>query len=110
MLASVRRNLRDVLNTRVGSAAAQMDMGTLPPNEILQGIPEALDRIQRAIAACIERYEPRLRDVAVILLESLDDPLAIHFIIRGRLRDDSEVPISFETAVDAHGRFDLRGR
>lgn len=109
VLASIRRNLADILNTRIGSAAAQMDLGTLPPNEILQGIPESLDKIRSSLRSCIGTYEPRLTDVDVVVLETEGDPLAVHFLVRGRLRGEGAA-VSFETQVDKAGRIVLGGR
>lgn len=109
LLASVRRNLMRILNSRQGSAPAQMDLGTLPPNEILQGLPEAMERIQSSLRHCIEDYEPRLRSVSVVVLETAHDPLSVHFLIRGHLCDDT-TPINFETQVDRSGRIVLAAR
>jgi type VI secretion system protein len=108
LLRSIVANLQDVLNTRVGSAAAQMDLGTPPPNEIAAQFPASIPRLQLAIRACIERYEPRLRSVDVSFVETVRDTLVLHFQITARLAGEGCDALMFRTTVDAAGRVALQ--
>lgn len=103
---SIMRNLRDVLNARAGHAKAQMDLGTPPPSELVQEYPACIPRMQRSIAACIAKYEPRLEGVRVTFLPQ-EGSLSLHFQVAAQLADGSRTPVSFSTQVDQRGQVSL---
>ena len=103
---SILRNLRDVLNARTGHAKAQMDLGTPPPSELVHGYPACIPRLQRSIAECIAKYEPRLEGVRVTYLAQ-EGSLCLHFQVAGQLADGSRTPVSFSTQVDHSGQVSL---
>jgi type VI secretion system protein len=105
---SVLRNLGRMLNARQGHARAQPDLGTPPPNELVQDYPASIPRLQQAIAESIRRYEPRLVGVRVTWLDK-GDPLTIHFQIHAALNDGSRTPMQFSTAFDPSGRVRVGG-
>lgn len=101
---SITRHLARMLNCRQGHAAAQMDYGLPDATEIAQRMPDAITEMERAIRECIEKYEPRLRNIQVSPIEDEDDPLSLRFQITGQLamsKDRSAV--SFDTLVDSTG-------
>jgi type VI secretion system protein len=105
---SILRNLSRILNARAGQAPAQMDFGIPSPSEIASGYPESLTTMQKTIRQCIERYEPRLKDVQVMQIESDDLKLAVRFQVTARLattRDSRQV--SFSTLMDPSGHVNL---
>ncbi len=106
---SILRNLRDVLATRRGSAPAQLDLGTPSPNELRQNFPNSVSDLQRSIADCIRRYEPRLRDIEVSYIQVEGEVLNVHFQIHAQLLiDGKKRSISFETTVDHRGKWRLQ--
>jgi type VI secretion system protein len=105
---SILRNLGDVFNTRVGTAQAQPELGTPAPNELLQGDGAAIASLQRAIAATIMRYEPRLRGVRVQFDTCERGEPTLRFQVRARLAEDAAHEISFRTVVDPLGRLEVR--
>ncbi len=105
--ASILANLRRVLSTRLGSAAAQPELGTPAPCELLLDHPACIPRLQKAIGHCIERYEPRLSAVRVTHVPSAVDALVIRFRITAVLADGTRTPLSFDTRVDDRGLLDL---
>jgi type VI secretion system protein len=107
-LRSILRNLMRILNARVGQAPAQMDFGIPSPSEIAQGYPESLATMQKTIRQCIEQYEPRLRDVQVMRIESDDLKLAVRFQVSARLATSKEGrQVSFSTLMDPSGHVNL---
>ncbi|MBA3708237.1 MAG: type VI secretion system baseplate subunit TssE [Planctomycetes bacterium] len=108
LLRSILANLQNLLNTRVGSAAAQMDLGTPAANEIALDFPASLSRLQESIRACIQRYEPRLRAVEVAFVDTARDALLLHFQVTARLVGDEHDGLLFRTTVDPSGRLTIR--
>jgi type VI secretion system protein len=109
VVRSVLGNLQRILNSRVGHAPAQPDLGMPAPSDLIRFGAEAGEWIADTLKACIEKYEPRLTDVQVARLESEDDVLALRFQVTARLaavKDD--VPVSFDTMVDPAGRIRVR--
>ena len=105
---SILRNLARILNARVGQAPAQMDFGIPSPSEIAQGYPESLTTMQKTIRMSIERYEPRLKDVQVLQIESDDIRLAVRFQVSARLATSKEGRhVSFDTLMDPSGHVNL---
>lgn len=105
--AAVLPNLSAVLNTRRGSAAAQPDLGTPPPSELLRGERPLVERMQRSIGEAIERYEPRLAGVRVALEPPDDQSFLLRFRVRARLVGTGE-EVSFRTFVDPLGGLRVR--
>jgi type VI secretion system protein len=107
-LRSILHNLSRILNARSGQAPAQLDFGIPSPSEIAQGYPESLTTMQKTIRQCIERYEPRLRDVQVMQIESDDIRLAVRFQVTARLATSKEGrQVSFDTTMDPSGHVNL---
>jgi type VI secretion system protein len=104
---SVLRNLRRVLNTRRGSAAAQMDLGTPAPSDLAGGDRQLIERMQRSIGETIARYEPRLAAVRVTLDQADDESFLLRFAVRARLRDSGD-EVAFRTFVDPLGALTVK--
>ena len=106
---SVLRHLQRMLNARQGHAPAQMDYGIPDPSEVVHSTSNAIGDMQRAIKACIEKYEPRLRSVNVMHVESENDVLSLRFQITAQLSTSKErLPVCFDTLVDASGRIKIK--
>lgn len=100
---SVMRNLRRILNTRQGQALIQPEYGLPDITECVEGAPEALDRICRAIKSSIEEFEPRLHRVKVMHFPAGND-LNLHFGISGQIVTEREpIPVHFNTTVNPSG-------
>jgi type VI secretion system protein len=109
VVRSVLDNLQRILNSRVGHAPAQPDLGMPAPSDLVRFGAEAGDWIADTLKACIEKYEPRLADVQVARLENEDGSLALRFQVSARLAaEKTEVPVSFDTRVDPAGRIRVR--
>ena len=106
LIASVAVNLRQILNSRHGSAPAQMDLGIPAPCEIVLAFPEAVNRLKSIIIGVIAKYEPRLSEVQVYYQPRDVENLVMNFLISARLRYDGG-HISFETRFDKAGLIHL---
>ncbi len=109
VMRSVLLNLQRILNSRQGAAAAQPDLGIPSPHELLQGYPASAEQAQRAVKACIQRYEPRLANVVVVIDKSEEVRQSISFQVSAQLAGgDRRDPVSFHTAITPDGRIRLR--
>jgi type VI secretion system protein len=109
LVRSILRHLQRMLNSRQGHAPAQMDYGITEPSEVVHNFPEAVGRMQRAIRACIEKYEPRLNSVTVTHVEDEDDLFTLRFQITAQLATSKEkAQVSFDTLMDSGGRIQIK--
>ncbi|MCC6464568.1 MAG: type VI secretion system baseplate subunit TssE [Planctomycetes bacterium] len=110
LLRSILHNLSRILNARRGQSPALPDFGIPAPNEIAQGYPESVTVLQKLLRQCIEKYEPRLKDVQVLQLDSDDHRLAVRFQISARLATTSEGGhVSFDTLIEPSGHIEVAG-
>ena len=104
---SILANLRRVLGTRQGHAAAQPELGIPAPGDLLQDYPACIPRLQKTIGACIQRYEPRLTAVRVHHLDDGEDALRIRFQISAEVADGLHTRMVIESQVDPTGQFEI---
>ena len=107
LMRSVADNLSRILASRVGHAPAQMDYGMPDPVEIAMTYPASVDRLRKALKECIERYEPRLVDVQVLMVETEDDDRNVRLVVRAGLRGNPAEKISIDTSVDSAGKLQV---
>ncbi len=119
--AALRRDLEWLLNTRRDPNAAPDSMPELSQSLFNYGLPDfsvltvnspkdrqqLLSEIERTVAL----FEPRLRNVRVILLEASGTSRAVRFQIEGSLQmDPSPEHISFDAELQvASGEYQIRG-
>jgi type VI secretion system protein len=105
---SVLRNLQHILNSRLGDAPAQPDLGMPSPSEITQASPDAISLVMRNLRACIEKYEPRLSSIDIAHVEAGDEILTLRFQVTARLVVSKDGrTISFDTVVNPGGHIRL---
>lgn len=106
---SVLRHLKQMLNTRAGSAATLPDYGLPDFNDLVLRFPDAILELRRAIKLCAEKYEPRLTNVKVDYLPDEENPLGLRFEITAQLVIDGErAGIWFETTLNSAGKVAVR--
>ncbi|EOQ56342.1 MULTISPECIES: type VI secretion system baseplate subunit TssE [Escherichia] len=75
---SICQNLRNILNTRSGSCRSAPELGI----DEQEGAKNFRESMSRAIAQCIERYEPRISQAEVqAVISSTSSPLDMTFHI-----------------------------
>jgi len=105
---SVLRNLQHILNTRLGDAPAQPDLGMPSPSEITQASPDAINLVMRNLRSCIEKYEPRLTSIDIAHVEAGDEILTLRFQVTARIVVSKDgATISFDTVVNPGGHIRL---
>ncbi len=107
----VIENLSRIFNCRVETAPAQMDLGIPSPHELLYDYPESATRFRDALAHSVARYEPRLKQVRIVIEERAEEDLSIHFTINGYVQNSKgdRMVINFETSVNQSGQVDVQG-
>ncbi|MSP25728.1 MAG: type VI secretion system baseplate subunit TssE [Myxococcales bacterium] len=83
----VLEHLSRMLNTRAGSAPTVPDYGVAEISELLHSFPDANGLMQRALKHTVAKYEPRIKNVQVRILEDPEsrDALRVRFEITGQI-------------------------
>jgi len=112
MYRAVLRDLEDLLNTRRTAGKLPADLDEVADSIVAYGLPDissaeagstsARQDIATAIRAVIERFEPRLQDVTVVLLNPEDDIVkqSVKFRVDARLAVDPYPDIAFDTILE----------
>ncbi|QOL14160.1 type VI secretion system baseplate subunit TssE [Dickeya dianthicola] len=106
LIASVKRQLDQVLNTRPGSCRSAPELGVIDFNDATQGGADIRGKIREAIRQCICRFEPRIVHVDVSASDYLSNPLEMSFQVTTHVRlDDLEQVASFNIHMDSHRHY-----
>lgn len=106
---SVLRHLVQMLNTRRGSVQTLPDYGLPDFNDMALRFPDAIGEIKKEIKACVEKYEPRLRNVHIEHVPDETQPLALRYEISATLTLENEKSnILFETTFNSMGKVSVR--
>ena len=100
--ASVRQTYRD-LPEHYGEARDSILLYGLPDlASVESGSAQARAEIGRAIQRVIERFEPRLRDLSITLLNPEEDPSAqsLRFRVDARLNVEPAPDVAFDTILE----------
>lgn len=69
VILSVLDNMQRLLNCRAGTLAHLPDYGLPDMTKILQGMPGTAHQLMGELSAVLLKYEPRLQQISVVLLE-----------------------------------------
>ena len=69
VILSVLDNMQNILNARAGTLAHLPDYGLPDMTRILQGMPGTAHQLLQTFSDVLLKYEPRLKRIAVVLLE-----------------------------------------
>lgn len=111
MSNAVRRDLEDLLNTRQSHSGLPDAFKEVHQSLIAYGLPDltslnAITTQQRqeiggVIEAVVARFEPRLKDIRVTMVESGDNKdRTLKFRIDARLRLDPSPEVAFDTILE----------
>jgi type VI secretion system protein len=110
MVDSVLDHLRRILNTKRGCVPIAEDYGVPDFIDLLHSYPESIREIERSIRRVIDKYEPRLKTIRVSFVPQDEDIFSARFQIVAKLAtEDEQIPVLFESLVDADGRVKIRG-
>jgi type VI secretion system protein len=85
VILSVLDNMQRILNCRAGTLAHLPDFGLPDMTKILQGMPGSAHQLMSTLSAVLLKYEPRLKNINVILLEQAQ-PGELRYAIDVELR------------------------
>ncbi len=112
MFKAVLRDLEDLLNTRRTAGIIPIHLDEVQTSIVAYGLPDinsadatataSRHEIAEAIRVVIERYENRLQDVNVVLLNPEDDLArqSVKFRVDARLAVDPFPDIAFDTILE----------
>jgi type VI secretion system protein ImpF len=114
---SIRFDLEDLFNTRQSGVTVPRQFTQVQNSIVTYGMPDLTyfdinnnsqcDRICRALAVLIQRFEPRLRNVraTVVKTASAENDRQVRFHIEGQLAVEAAPEVDFDTVVElATGR------
>ena len=96
IVESIKRHLVDLLNSHPGHSECAPELGLRDFNDATIGVLDLERNIQRAIRQCIERFEPRVRQVEVESRPRGSDPLQLRFQVHATVdlgRDQGQATI-----------------
>jgi type VI secretion system protein len=85
VIASIKRNISGLLNTRVGESQSCPELGLFDFNDANSGSFDLGVRIKAGIKTCIERFEPRLSHLDIRVLHDSTCPFSLRFHIHGKI-------------------------
>lgn len=103
VLDSIKHNISNVLNTRMGEAPSAPTLGLIDFNDATLGSRDLALQLRLAIRQCLKVYEPRLDKVDVRVLNDPDSPLNLCFhvtaeINRGALHDGVQIDLVLDNS------------
>jgi type VI secretion system protein ImpF len=111
MLAAVKRDLEELLNTHQTNQDLPLEWEQLRDSLLTYGVPDLVsvsvntasdkERVAGLIEAVVARCEPRLRNVRVNLTAATDEDVrSLKFNIDAQLNVDPSPDVAFVTVVD----------
>jgi type VI secretion system protein ImpF len=123
MLAAVQRDLEHLLNSRQSDVNLPVEYSEVRNSIVVYGLPDLTsvpvqttterEEMARMLGAIVSRFEPRLREVRVHLLESgmEQKSRALRFRIEARLCVEPSPEVAFDTLLElTTGRYSIRQR
>lgn len=105
---SIISHLAKLLNTRQGSAIIAPDFGvpdiTNVPGDTIQ---ETRQRLEKIIQRVVEKYEPRLCNVKMVMQHEEKEQFSLKFRLEANLAERPDVPVVFETVVSTEGKISI---
>ena len=100
--------MNEVLNSRPGACQSTAGLGVIDLNDATATTSDFRKSIEQAIKECIERYEPRISEVAVQSLVDQGDPLLLSFHISAQVDfDNIGDVVEFNIQLDSNRRYCL---
>jgi len=106
LVASLKRNLQAILNTRSGNAQSCPELGIIDFNDATGSSVEVYSAMCRAIKRCIEDYEPRISRAEIIAQPNEADPLTLYFLVKAYVSlEERESIINFNLRIDGNHKY-----
>ncbi|PVZ68774.1 type VI secretion system baseplate subunit TssE [Pelagibaculum spongiae] len=85
VLASIKKNISHLLNSRAGASLSCPELGLIDFNDATLGSHDLALRIKNAIYLCVTRYEPRISQLQVEVMFDDHCPLNLRFKLQAVL-------------------------
>ena len=85
VIASVKRNVSGLLNTRVGESQSCPELGLFDFNDASSGSFDLGIKIRDGIKECLERFEPRLFNLNICVLHDSNCPFSLQFQLHAQI-------------------------
>lgn len=106
VLESIKRNVSNILNTRIGGAQSAPSLGLVDFNDATQETMDLSLRIKLAIKHCIDRYEPRLKNALIYVESDLYNPLRLQFRIEAAINSEAlHKKVQFSLLLDQNRKY-----
>ncbi len=106
VLESIKRNVSHILNSRVGGAESAPLLGLIDFNDATLESMDLSVRIKLAIQHCLERYEPRLKNIYVKADSDLHNSMILRFYITADLNSAAlSEQICLSLLLDNNGKY-----
>ena len=106
----VRTHLALLLNTRRGSVPNLPDFGLPDVSSFYSDYPKSLSTLRSLIEELIRKYEPRLMNPRVRLIETRRNEFRAAFLISGEVEDELEEvsQVTYRTTISSSGHAALK--
>lgn len=81
VLNSIKLNVANVLNSRLGEAQSAPNLGLIDFNDASLGVMDLSLKVKLAVHKCLTAYEPRLCNLQIKTVTDPDNPLGLCFHI-----------------------------
>ncbi|MBF4284053.1 type VI secretion system baseplate subunit TssE [Vibrio anguillarum] len=106
VLQSIKRNVSNILNTRMGEAQSAPTLGLVDFNDATLETLDLSLRIKLAIQSCLDVYEPRLRNIVIRSESDVFSPLMLRFHIVAEINSDAlHEKVQFNLLLDQNRKY-----
>ncbi len=106
VLQSIKRNVSNILNTRMGEAQSAPTLGLVDFNDATLETLDLSLRIKLAIQSCLDVYEPRLRNIVIRSESDVLSPLMLRFHIVAEINSDAlHEKVQFNLLLDQNRKY-----
>ena len=104
----IRDHLNYLLNTRQGSVVHLPDYGMPDMASFYSDYPSSVTGLRTAVEQLIQKYEPRLENVQVRLLEAETGEFRVSLFITGELEEaEGGTRVTYRTTIHSEGHTEL---
>ena len=89
IMESIKRNVANILNTRIGNSISAPGLGLIDFNDATLDAIDLSKTIRLAIKKCLDNYEPRLKNISVNRVIGLSSDLILCFQINAQLNHEA---------------------
>jgi type VI secretion system protein len=89
VLNSIKLNVTNVLNTRLGEAQSAPNLGLIDFNDASLGVMDLSLRVKLAVQKCLITYEPRLCNLQIKTVTDPNNPLGLCFHINADINSSA---------------------